>query len=112
MPMYSYYCDANGTCLEVIHDIGDTVDEWGQLCDRAGIDPGETPTSSPVRRMVSSPNLAFPKTNSELKNMGFTKLVKKENGVYENVTRDGQESRYVRGDDPSTMPNFKGKIGD
>lgn len=112
MPTYSYRCDANDREVEVLHGIRETIQTWAGLCALAGIDPGDTPAETPVRRLVSAPNLSFPKTNSELKNMGFTKLVRKEKGVYENVTRDQSESRYVRADDPKTLPNLKGKIRD
>jgi len=39
-------------------------------------------------------------------------LVKRDQGVYENVTATGKESRYMQADKPETMPNLKGKISD
>jgi len=52
----------------------------------------------PVRKIVSRPNINTPKTNSELRDLGFTKLVKRDDGVYENVTaRDGDSRHMVRG---------------
>ncbi|MBF0099722.1 MAG: zinc ribbon domain-containing protein [Desulfobacterales bacterium] len=52
------------------------------------------------------------KTNAELRDLGFTKLVKRDDGVYENVTHRGSESRYVLRDQPETMPNLSKTIQD
>lgn len=112
MPIYVYECSENGCRVELLHPMGETFSTWGQLCARAGRDLGSTPPDSPVCRVPSAPSLSFPKTHSDLKNMGFTKLVKRDSGVYENVTATDGESRYVRRDDPSTLPNLKKKIGD
>ena len=65
-----------------------------------------------VRKLVSLVGVSTPKTNSDLKNMGFTKLVRKDDGVYENVTATGKESRIWDARKPETMPDFRGKIGD
>ena len=46
-------------------------------------------------------------SNLELKNLGFTKLVKREQGVYENVTATGNEKKYMKPDDPSSLPHLK-----
>ena len=44
-----------------------------------------------VRKVISRTNVNTPKTNSELRDLGFTKLVRRDSGVYENVTaQDGQ----------------------
>jgi putative FmdB family regulatory protein len=67
---------------------------------------------SPVKRLISAPTLSFPKTNSDLKNMGFTKLVRRDHGVYENVTASEKESKVTDLRDQSTYPDFKSKIGD
>jgi len=53
-----------------------------------------------------------PKSNAEIRNMGFTKLVKRDDGVYENVTRSGDEARYMRRGETDTMPHLDKKIGD
>lgn len=65
-----------------------------------------------VNRLISLPNIATPTTDTELKSMGFTKLVKRDTGVYENVTRTGSESRYMEADKPGTLPDLKRKIRD
>ncbi|MBA3014154.1 MAG: zinc ribbon domain-containing protein, partial [Proteobacteria bacterium] len=65
-----------------------------------------------VKKLISLVGISTPKTNSDLKNMGFTKLVRRDNGVYENVTATGNESRIWDTSKPETMPNLKGKISD
>ena len=65
-----------------------------------------------VRRLISLVSVNTPKGNSDLKNMGFTKLVKRDNGVYENVTATGKESRYWDAGKPETRPDLKSKISD
>lgn len=112
MPIYEYRCPANGEVIEVMHGIDERLTTWGDLCRQAEIDRGDTAADEPVERVISAPGLAFPKTNADLKNMGFTKLVRRDKGVYENVTATGSESRYFNSDDPSSMPHLKKKVGD
>lgn len=66
----------------------------------------------PVRKRISRIALSIPKTNTELRDLGFTKLVKRDDGVYENVTRREQESRYMVAGQPETVPNFSKTISD
>ena len=53
MPTYDYRCDANGKVLEVSHRMSDTISTWGDLCERAGVEPGDTPADSPVHRLAT-----------------------------------------------------------
>ncbi|MCB1050978.1 MAG: zinc ribbon domain-containing protein [Acidobacteria bacterium] len=112
MPNYEYYCPENDQTVEVFHGMNEKVTTWGEVCHFAGLELGETDANTPVKKVPCAPGLSFPKTNSQLKNMGFTKLVKRETGVYENVTATGNEKRYMRADDPSSYPDLKRKIGD
>ena len=66
----------------------------------------------PLVRLISRTFVSTPKTNSELKDIGFTKLVKRDQGVYENVTATDKESRYMKAGDSSTLPDLKSKITD
>lgn len=66
----------------------------------------------PVRKLISRINISTPKTNSELRDLGFTKLVKRDDGVYENVTARKGDSRLVIRDKPETLPNLKKTIKD
>jgi putative FmdB family regulatory protein len=66
----------------------------------------------PVKRLVSLAGISSPKTNSELRDLGFTKLVKRDDGVYENVTARNNESRYMEKGKPDTMPDISKIISD
>jgi len=113
MPLYDYICPANGIQAEVEHAMKTTVKTWGELCELAGLDPGGTPADSPVEKRINiAPGINTPTGDSTLKNQGFTKLVRRDKGVYENVTATGGESRYMKADDPSTMPHLNKKIKD
>ena len=46
MPSYDYLCEANGRVVEVKHRMSDKLSSWGQLCEQAGIDAGDTPADS------------------------------------------------------------------
>jgi predicted nucleic acid-binding Zn ribbon protein len=99
MPRYDYRCERNGRVVEVTHGMNERLETWGQVCERAGEPLGDTPAEEPVERVIHAPALGFPKTNSELKSLGFTKLVKRDQGVYENVTAREGESKVVHKDD-------------
>lgn len=66
----------------------------------------------PVRKIISLNNINTPKSNSDLRDLGFTKLVKRDDGVYENVTRRGGDSRYMLRDRPETIPDITKTISD
>lgn len=53
MPTYDYRCEANGQTIEVKHRMSETLTHWGQLCEMAGIAPGDTPTDAPVERLAT-----------------------------------------------------------
>ena len=60
----------------------------------------------------SAPFISCQKSNGELRDLGFTKLVKRDDGVYENVTRREGESRYMHRDKPDTIPHLHNTISD
>ena len=66
----------------------------------------------PVRKLISCTYIRTTKTNSELRDLGFTKLVKRDNGVYENVTARDGDSRMVFRGKPDTLPDLKKTIKD
>ena len=100
MPRYDYFCEKNQQTVEVTHPIATRLQTWGELCELAGIELRDVPAATPVRRIITTPPMAnTPVGNSGLKNLGFTKLVKRDDGVYENVTRSGTEARYMKAGD-------------
>lgn len=95
MPTYDYFCPSNNQKVEVMHSIHQEVKTWGELCALAKCEPGDTPEDAPVRRLFSAPRLMVPASDSDYKSLGFSKLVKRDQGVYENVTAKEGESRIV-----------------
>lgn len=65
-----------------------------------------------VKRIISMVNISTPKTNTDIKDAGFTKLVRRDDGVYENVTRRDGDSRYMIRGKPETLPNFRKTLSD
>lgn len=112
MPVYEYFCAANGKTVTVVHKMSEQVKTWGELCQAAGIDPGDTPPDAPVEKLLFPPGICTPVGDSKLKELGFTKLVRRDHGVYENVTRTDKESRYMVAGDKSTLPDLKSRISD
>lgn len=113
VPSYDYFCEANGRTIEVQHPLDAELTYWGQLCFAAQIPLGDTDPMAPVRRVFTRPPAAVVTTSdAELKNEGFTKLVRRDEGVYENVTATGSEKRYMRQDDPESLPHIHKKIRD
>jgi putative FmdB family regulatory protein len=104
MPIYEYEHTAETCGLGKVFELRQSLaDAPLTECPSCG---------GPVRKLVSRTNVNTPKTNSELKNLGFTKLVKRDDGVYENVTARNKESRYVHRDKPETLPDLKKTITD
>ena len=58
MALYEYRCRDNGRTVEVRHGMDDRVATWGELCERTGRDPGDTPRSAPVERLMSAAAVA------------------------------------------------------
>ena len=104
MPIYEYEHLGPACRLGAHFEISQPVSsEKLTICPECG---------QPVKRLISLCAVSAPKTNSDLKNHGFTKLVRRDDGVYENVTATGKESRIWDVRKPETMPDLKSKIRD
>lgn len=57
MPTYDYRCETNGRVLEVSHRMSESLSTWGELCERAGIEPADTPVDAPVHRLATGGNV-------------------------------------------------------
>ncbi len=113
LPVYDYLCPANGRTVEVVHDTAVTLRTWGEVCYLAQMQPGNTDPGAAVQRVIrSAPAVATNESNQELRDLGFTKLVKREEGVYENVTAAHDESRYMVRGRKETVPHVHKKVGD
>jgi len=104
MPIYEYEhleepC-IQGKVIEVNQSIHDKILARCPTCGRQ------------VRKCISHINISTSRTNSELRDLGFTKLVKRDNGVYENVTARNGDRRMVFRDKPETLPDLRKVIKD
>ncbi len=66
MPTYEYFCPENEQTVEVLHKMSEKLVTWGELCERSGTDPGKTPSSSPIQRMISGGQLMLRKSGGGL----------------------------------------------
>jgi hypothetical protein len=113
MPVYDYFCDANGRTVEVAHPLAARLSIWGEVCYVAQIPLGDTDPMAPVKRVFTrAPSAVIRTGNSQYRELGFTKLVKRDHGVYENVTAIDGEKRYMRAGDPDSLPHLHRKIQD
>ena len=104
MPFYDYEHTEKICSLGRVFEIRQSIhDKPFATCPECG---------QPVKRLVSLAGISSPKTNSELRDLGFTKLVKRDDGVYENVTARNNESRYMEKGKPDTMPDISKIISD
>ena len=97
MPVYEYehteYSCATGRIFEVTQSLEERpLSKCPQCCQ-------------PIKKLISLVGVSSPKTNSELRDLGFTKLVKRDDGIYENVTARKGDSRYMERGKPETVPN-------
>ena len=53
MPSYDYLCSTNGRVVEVRHGMSEKLENWGEVCDKAGIELGETAADAPVQRLIT-----------------------------------------------------------
>ena len=97
MPIYVYRCLDTNEVLEVFHPMSRTLSTWGELCEVAQCDPGTTAANAPVKRLITAPGgVVVLKSDSDYKSMGFTKLVRRSKGLYENVTANEGEQRFIQ----------------
>ena len=65
-----------------------------------------------VERLIVPAMLSAPTGDADLKGKGFAKLVRRDKGVYENVTALDHESRFWHADKPETFPDIKRRVTD
>jgi len=104
MPNYRYEC-ANPACAcgGEFTLFQSMKDEALAVCPTCG---------GPVERLIAPAYVSTPTGDTDLRDKGFAKLVRRDNGVYENVTACGGESRYWHADKPETMPDVAKRIKD
>jgi putative FmdB family regulatory protein len=104
MPVYEYEHTHSscrlGRIFEVVQSIKDPDLRKCPQCQQ------------PVNKLISLVGIAVSKSNSELRDLGFTKLVKRDDGVYENVTARDGDSKYMRRGEDNTIPNVSKIVTD
>jgi putative FmdB family regulatory protein len=104
MPVYEYEHLKKPCALGKVFDLRQSInDNQLRLCPNC---------SGPIQKLISRTNISCPKSNGELRDLGFTKLVKRDDGVYENVTARGDDSRYMVKGKPETIPDLSKTISD
>ena len=59
MPTYDYHCEQNSRTVSVQHSMKEQIRNWGELCQRAQVEPGQTPATASVERIISG-GIALP----------------------------------------------------
>ncbi|AOY58646.1 MULTISPECIES: FmdB family zinc ribbon protein [Desulfococcus] len=104
MPVYEYEHTGGPCGIGAVFEIRQSMaDDPLTVCPMCG---------GPVKRLISRVAVSMPKGNAQLKDLGFTKLVRRDDGVYENVTRRDGESRYMVRGRPETLPDIKRIVRD
>jgi putative FmdB family regulatory protein len=104
MPVYEYEHVQNACNLGRVFDYKQSINDAPLTkCPHC---------SGRVQKIISRINISCPKSNGELRDLGFTKLVRRDDGVYENVTARDGDSRYMVKGKPETVPNLKKTIRD
>jgi hypothetical protein len=57
MPSYDYRCEQNGQVVEVMHKMSEKLKTWGEVCEKANLEPGDTPVDAPVVRLITGGNI-------------------------------------------------------
>ncbi|MDJ0881491.1 MAG: zinc ribbon domain-containing protein [Gammaproteobacteria bacterium] len=57
MPSYDYRCEKNGQVVEVMHKMSEKLSTWGELCEKANMELGDTPAETPVVRLITGGNV-------------------------------------------------------
>jgi len=97
MPVYEYEHTGPACPIGRIFEVTQSLKERSlSKCPQCG---------RPIKKLISLVGVSTPKTNSELRDLGFTKLVKRDDGIYENVTARNGDSRYMERGKPETVPN-------
>ena len=53
MLTYEYHCSRNQKTVQVQHGMREKIASWGELREKAGLEPDGTPEDAPVERLIS-----------------------------------------------------------
>jgi predicted nucleic acid-binding Zn ribbon protein len=54
VPTYEYLCKDNDRVVEVTHKMNERLATWGEVCERAGVNPGKTAAGAKVDKLISA----------------------------------------------------------
>ena len=66
MPTYDYICPENGHEVSVFHAMSVRISTWGELCELASVDVGQTKPESPVERLLGTGHVLRPRSGKAL----------------------------------------------
>lgn len=104
MPEYQYEHEGEGCSRGKLFELSQSIHaDRLTACPECG---------QPVERLIGRTYISTPISDTELRDKGFAKLVRRDHGVYENVTALDHESRIWEAGKPETMPDIKRRISD
>lgn len=104
MPVYEYQHKKKSCKLGEFFEIVQSIkDDRLAKCPECG---------GKIERLISGAYISTPTGISQYRNMGFTRLEKRDEGIYENVTADSGENRIMERGKPETIPDFSKTISD
>lgn len=86
MPTYVYRITGTDERFEVRHAMAERPQTLGELCRVAALDLAGRDPDQPVERLIQPVAARVEHFRSDLRDRGFSKLVKRGDGTYENVT--------------------------
>ena len=97
MPVYEYEHTEHPCSIGRIFEVTQSLKERPlSKCPQCGCQ---------IKKLISLVGVSTPKTNRELRDLGFTKLVRRDDGIYENVTARNGDNRYMERGKPNTVPD-------
>jgi putative FmdB family regulatory protein len=91
MAVYEYEHKGKGCRLGKVFEVEQSIkDAPLKKCPECG---------RPVKKLISAPALSLSRADKDLESKGFTKLVRREKGVYEDVTAKDGEKRIIKASD-------------
>ncbi|MEW5722397.1 MAG: zinc ribbon domain-containing protein [Thermodesulfobacteriota bacterium] len=104
MPLYEYEHVGEPCGEGQVFEVEQWINDWPLTkCPTCG---------GPVKKLMSRTFARSPRTDRELRDLGFTKLVRKDEGIFENVTAREGESKIVDRRRPETFPHLEKTIKD
>ena len=86
MPVYLYRIKSSDERFEVKHSMSQRPQTLGELCQVAGLELNGQDPDLEIERLIQPVGIAVSDFRADIRDRGFSKLVKRSDGNYENVT--------------------------